>query len=928
MIDPKILSGGLLMLGVLLSLSGCDQKKPLTDQEHVLKAKEFQDQDKLDAAVIELKNALQRNPKNSEARLRLGEVYASQGLGQQAEQELARAKELGIDNETLKVPMGQALLLQDLYPRVLAEIRVGPKSPKDNVPKILEIQGRAQFGLRHIEDGCMLFAQSLEKDPQYVPAYWGLARCAAERGKLDEARAELDKAKTLDGKNSGTWTLLGDLERGAKRLPEAEVAYGNALKYKPQSLDALLGRAAVGVDNNKLADASRDIDAAAKVSRDHPTVNALRGVVEFKQGKFAEAKTSFETVLSRRPDYLPAVLWLGLTNFWQGNYEQAIQQFARYNQGVPNATQVQALLALSQTRLGRGPEAEEILKALSNVNIKDPQSLALLAQAHMSLGETDIAAAYLGRAVEQKPEVAGLRVELATTLSKSGKRAEAIEQFENAIQLDPTMVTADVLLIEDLIRERQFDKALQAVESLEKKQPKNPVTFNLKGAVYLGKNDVVNARKSFETAAGLETNTVTAALNLAKLDLLEKKPEAAQQRFQAMLTKDKTNVQAMMGLAAVAALTAKESESVTWLETAAKVAPSAVQPRLLLANYYLKKNDVRKALAIAQETQAINPNNTDVLDLLGSAQLAVGETQNAVMTYSQLARLMPNNPAVYYKLASAQAASQTTGAARLSLNRALALKPDHLPSEMLLASVELAAGHHAEALKIAQRIQQQYPNLTAGFGLQGDVLMAQKQFAPAQRAYEKALEIDKNGLLSVKVHQALSAGGNVSEADARLLRWLNDKPNDVAARTYLAAAYLQAGHNKKAVEQYELVLETEPKNVRALNDLAWLYQQDKDPRALATAEKGYQIEPDNPRITDTLGWILLEQGETARGLGLLQKAVEKDPVSTELRYHLAVALMKSGDNARARKELAGLLVNNKKFPERQEAQALLKRLSE
>ena len=307
------------------------------------------------------------------------------------------------------------------------------------------------------------------------------------------------------------------------------------------------------------------------------------------------------------------------------------------------------------------PEAQEILKALSNVNIKDPQSLALLAQAHMSLGETDIAAAYLGRAVEQKPEVAGLRVELATTSSKSGKRAEAIEQLENAIQLDPTMVTADVLLIEDLIREGQFDKALQAVESLEKKQPKNPVTFNLKGAVYLGKNDVVNARKSFETAAGLETNTVTAALNLAKLDLLEKKPEAAQQRFQAMLTKDKTNVQAMMGLAAVAALTAKESESITWLETAAKVAPSAVQPRLLLANYYLKKNDVRKALAIAQETQAINPNNTDVLDLLGSAQLAAGETQNAVMTYSQLARLMPNNPALYYKLASAQAASQTTG---------------------------------------------------------------------------------------------------------------------------------------------------------------------------------------------------------------------------------------------------------------------------
>jgi Tfp pilus assembly protein PilF len=150
----------------------------------------------------------------------------------------------------------------------------------------------------------------------------------------------------------------------------------------------------------------------------------------------------------------------------------------------------------------------------------------------------------------------------------------------------------------------------------------------------------------------------------------------------------------------------------------------------------------------------------------------------------------------------------------------------------------------------------------------------------------------------------------------------------LAARAYLAAAYLQAGQNKKAIEQYELALETDPGNIRALNDLAWAYQLEKDPRALATAEKGYQIEPDNPHIVDTLGWILVEHGKTARGLELLQKAADKDPASTEIRYHFAVALMKSGDKARARQELADLLVKNKKFPERQEAQALLKQLSD
>src|ERR1700674_3335052 len=144
--NSKALSSGLLILAALLGLAACDQTKRYTEQEHVQKAKEFQDQGKLESAVIDLKNALQINPKNAEARLLLGEVYVSQGLGEAAENELKKAKELGMDTEALKVSMGQALLLQGLYPRVLKEIRTGANSPPQSVAKILEINGRAQRG--------------------------------------------------------------------------------------------------------------------------------------------------------------------------------------------------------------------------------------------------------------------------------------------------------------------------------------------------------------------------------------------------------------------------------------------------------------------------------------------------------------------------------------------------------------------------------------------------------------------------------------------------------------------------------------------------------------------------------------------------------------------------------------------------------------
>ena len=77
---------------------------------------------------------------------------------------------------------------------------------------------------------------------------------------------------------------------------------------------------------------------------------------------------------------------------------------------------------------------------------------------------------------------------------------------------------------------------------------------------------------------------------------------------------------------------------------------------------------------------------------------------------------------------------------------------------------------------------------------------------------------------------------------------------------------------------------------------------------------------------DTLGWILVEKGDTGRGLALLQKAVSLAPDVGEIRYHLATGLVKSGDKVKARKELETLLNSGKTFPSREEARALLKQI--
>ena len=104
-----------------------------------------------------------------------------------------------------------------------------------------------------------------------------------------------------------------------------------------------------------------------------------------------------------------------------------------------------------------------------------------------------------------------------------------------------------------------------------------------------------------------------------------------------------------------------------------------------------------------------------------------------------------------------------------------------------------------------------------------------------------------------------------------------------------------------------------------------MYQQSKDTRAQDLAERAYRLAPLNAAVMDTLGWLLVEKEDTARALPLLKKASELLPASTEIRYHYAVALTKTGDHRDAKQQFEQLLAV-KDFDRRDEVRTLLLQL--
>src|SRR5262249_3918787 len=137
--------------------------------------------------------------------------------------------------------------------------------------------------------------------------------------------------------------------------------------------------------------------------------------------------------------------------------------------------------------------------------------------------------------------------------------------------------------------------------------------------------------------------------------------------------------------------------------------------------------------------------------------------------------------------------------------------------------------------------------------------------------------------------------------------------------------YTRKGDTAKAAHAYEQALAVNPRFAPAANNLAYLYSEhggDKE-KALQLAQVAKEVAPDDPAVSDTLGWILYKRGVYQRALALLQESASKGPENPELQYHLGMVYYKLGNNAAAKQALARALGTNREFPGADEARRVL-----
>lgn len=897
---------GVLALATLLAACG---QTSYTAAEHLERARGFSAQNDPVSAIIEVKNALQQEPEDAEARWLLGVLHLEVMDGATAYAELRRAADLGIAPERVRVPLMRAALLIGNAQEVLDASADLDDMPEAQAVEALALRAQALLMRGEIAAAREVLLDATRRDATQRDVLYASAWADILSRRPAEARAGIERLVALYPDYARGHELLGDMERDSGELEAAETAYTAALGAAQQPFSPRIKRAMVRIYREDYAGAKEDLDVLSRRYQRQPAIHFARGLIAFDGRAYPDAQREFEQTLALAPNHMLSVYYLGATHFAQGNWRIAENHLARFNARYPHIGEAARLLALTRAKEGDLGRAESTLRSVLQHDPGDVASLRLISSIQLSQGRDQEALARLRQLVSLDPDSARARAQLGFALLEQGGRQEGMSELETAIALDPdNMAGLEVALVIERIRAGEFDEALGTLAEMKLRNPRDPLLSNLEGTVLLGQGDAAGAAKSFEEAIAIMPGYAPAVRNLAAMAARQGDLGGAMARLEQGLAHSPEAMDLMLYLGSLQMRSGLVPQAHDTLSRAVKLEPESLAPRLALSGNRVAAGQPQEAIEVLEQVRELHGASPVWIRQMALAQAAAGNGAEAAALVRRLLQTEPDSGDLHLALARALVLAGDRATARETLEQGLELEPGRLDVATLLARVHLAEGRYAEAAAVLRALSRKAGESTEVRMLEGQAAMGERRFQDAVNAFRRVVRAEPdNGDAVMALYQAQWEGDDRAGAIATARAWSDARPDDHVARYNVALLYMAAGEQAAAIREMEAVARHLPDNGAVLNNLAWLLRPGDPRKALGLAERAVGLLPDSAGALHTLGSIQLDLGQDSAALETLSKARKMDPEHAGVRYQYARALTRSGRSAEAKPLLEDLL---------------------
>ena len=702
------------------------------------------------------------------------------------------------------------------------------------------------------------------------------------------------------------------------------------------------GREALHMQRAKNYLAAKDLKKAAiefriasqNMPRDAEPVYQL-GMTDLALGARQQALAAFQKAADLNPKHGGAQYELALAKVTSDKadvLEQARQTLTDYLTAHPADTDAMGALALAQAKLGNKAETLRLLD-LAATNASAVRTASIIIAWYAAKGDIQ-AAVDISRKISARmpdsPDAAILRAQVSLATKDT---ADADAEIAHALSLKRDFRPALQLRLR---REVMADDTKSAEETTQElaKQPEAQM-WGAYARVLFAEGKIDAGIAEFERALKEHNDAPELRDQYSELLITMGRRKEAKIVVEGTLAKNKNDktallqqvsmaiddgdletanrgIQALQGLKAfspvlsyqVARLAGARGDKVKQGDALAetlKYNPRFFPARVDLTRLLVESGKARDGLSLLEEASPAEKQSPEYFFYHNLALMSAGDW-DAARKGVDAALASKRIPGFLYEDAVLRARSKDLTGARKSLDEALKMAPAEPATLGLLGGIMRQQGQEQQYVALLRDAAAKNPGmvtLQSGLGAElaaiGDEKGARAAFDAAKAAGGTAnAEIDL-ALLDIR-------DGHPDQAKQRLLELVktHDSPR---AEIMLAELEMKLGSPDAVIQHYLKALQLQPNSLAAMNNLAdyLASRPNKMDDAIFWAQKARALAPHDPVIADSLGWILYRAGKFDTAFPLLEESAKNldRPIA---HYHLAAALAKTGDNARARQE--------------------------
>ncbi|MDR3437880.1 XrtA/PEP-CTERM system TPR-repeat protein PrsT [Telmatospirillum sp.] len=858
-------------------------------------------------ALIQLKKAVRSNPANPDARYELGRLEFRTGDFVAAEKDISQARENGYPVAKTSPLLASTYLAEGKFQQLLNAI---PPCPDDQVCKgdVLALRARAYIALRDIDNADKESQAALDANPNSATTQVTRALVLARRNDGAGAEQIVDRILGINPKVAEALVLKGDLRRQAGDQDGAIKSYRAALEVSPRDPRLHQSLAMALMAQGQDAEARTQVDQALELAPKSVMALYLKAMLLVRAQKTAEALDTVRPVEATIAKIPQGTFLLALIHSGSNNLEEALDYATRFHAAEPDSVIGAKLLANINFRLRAFSKVITILAPMRDRLSDDAEALDLLGSAYLAEGQVTEANDLLNAAVKAHPTDPMARARLAISHTRDNStRDDGIRELEALVKSDPKNLQIDLALVATYIGNGDYDRAIATATDMIGSQPDPSLPMTIRGSARLAKGDEQGARADFESALAKNANYVPAAVYLAELDMQAGNFDHARAMLDAILKHDPADLRALLAREQIEERANQPAAAIPFLEDAIRAHPNEMDPRVRLIQVQLNQKNQDKAALAASDLARSRPDDPTAVDIAARTLFSVGKIDDAIALYQKLQGNFPDSAPIHERYGQILTAAGKTDQAKVAFDRAISADQKYMSAWFNRVILEQKLNGLDAAMTIAEKAKLKNPDDPGAVALPGDLLLSVGKLPEAEAYFRKSFEQKPTTVAANRVFRVLVQKGDNDGADAFLGQWLQKNPNDAESRLVLADHQLARGNYVDAAAHYETVLKALPRNAAVLNNLAWTYGHQKDPRAKDVAKRAYSMAPNAPAIMDTYGFILYQGGDQRQGGDLIRRAYQANSRDPQVAYHMARVLVDAKNPTEARSILKGLV---------------------